>query len=97
MFSHHKFFPLLAAILVLSGSLNVTAQDQLSWLNDYTDEMAIGNDTCRYSFSTVDGDDCKVKFKELLTDQKGSTDTRSWIFYLSDIDPLALYPVFHQA
>ena len=66
------------------------AQDKLSWLDDYTGELQIGNDTYRYNFTNVEGNDCKLKFEEVVTDKKGSTETRSWIFYLADIDPSAI-------
>jgi hypothetical protein len=91
MSTHRKFFPLLTVFLLVSNFMYVSAQGDILWLQDYTSDMAIGNDTYRYSFATVDGNDCKVEFKESVTDRKGSTESRSWIFYLSDIDPEALH------
>lgn len=52
--------------------------------------MMIGNDTYRYNFKNVDGNGCKVEFEELVTNKKGSTESRSWMFYLSDIDPASI-------
>ncbi len=80
-------FSLLALIFL---GLTTNAQDEISWLNDYTGEMKIGNDTYRYKFMNVDGNDCKIEIEELLTDKRGRTESRSWIFYLSDIDPAAV-------
>lgn len=77
-------------ILVVTGSLNMHAQDDISWLQAYTDEMVIGKETFRYTYQTVEGNDCKVEFKEYVTGRKGETELRSWIFYLSDLDPEAL-------
>jgi hypothetical protein len=85
-----KFFSILIAILTVLSFQPVHAQDKLSWLNDYTGEMLMGSDTYRYNFTNVEGNDCKLKFEELVTDKKGSTKAHSWIFYLSDIDPSAI-------
>jgi len=90
MSAHRKLFPLLITILVTSSFIRVAAQEEVSWLKDYTDEMTIGNDTYRYRFTSVDGNECKVKIEEQVTDRKGSVEMHSWIFYLSDIDPAAL-------
>ena len=80
---------LLTTLIVLS-SQPLQAQDKLSWLDDYTGDIQIGNESYRYNFTNVEGDDCKLKFEELHTNKKGSTVARSWIFYLSDIDPSAI-------
>ncbi len=80
----------LLAILMVFSVLNLQAQDKLSWLDDYSGAIQIANDSYQYNFANVDGDDCKLKFEELHTNKKGSTATRSWIFYLSDMDPSAL-------
>ena len=44
------------------------AQDKISWLDDYTGEIQIGNETYQYNFSTVEDNNCKLKFEELVTD-----------------------------
>jgi hypothetical protein len=62
----------------------------LSWLDDFTGEIPVGNDTYQYGFSQVEGNACKLEFEERHTDKKGNTEKSSWIFYLSDIDPDAL-------
>lgn len=87
MSSTKIFFSFL--IMVFFGFTG-NAQDEISWLNDYTGNMKIENDSYRYNFKNVDGNDCKIEIEELLTDKKGSTESRSWIFYLSDIDPAAI-------
>ena len=80
---------LFTAVTVLI-SQPLQAQDKLSWLDDYTGDIHIGNESYRYNFNNVEGDDCKLKFEELQTNKKGSIAVRSWIFYLSDIDPSAI-------
>jgi len=90
MFSLKRIFLLLTGILFFSSLTLVNAQEAIPWLGDYTSEMMIGNNTYQYNFVNVDGNDCKVKFEELFTNKKGATDSHSWVFYLSDIDPASL-------
>jgi hypothetical protein len=90
MFTIKKSFAYCFRFLLLSGALSVSAQDALPWLNDYTDEMVIGKESVRYRFTSVDGNDCKATFEETVTNSKGNTESRSWVFYLSDIDPATL-------
>lgn len=90
MFINPKFFSLLFSSLMILSLQALHAQNQISWLDDYTGEMLIGSDTYSYNFTSVDGNDCKFKFEEELTDKKGSTELHSWVFYLSDIDPSAI-------
>jgi hypothetical protein len=85
-----KLFSILFTALMVLSLQALHAQDELSWLDDYTGDMLIGSDTYQYSFTNVDGDNCKLKFVEEVTDKKGSTELHSWIFYLSDIDPSAI-------
>lgn len=73
-------------IWIGSQVMVLSAQDEISWLSEFTGEMIIGKETFRYSFSSVDGNDCKVKIEESVTGRKGEPETQSWIFYLSDID-----------
>jgi len=87
MSSHRMFFMIPALIILALNFTGAAAQSNILWLQDFTGDMVIGNDTYRYEFATVDGNDCKVEFRESVTDKKGSTESRSWIFYLSDIDP----------
>lgn len=82
---------LLSVVFLFVTSQNILkAQDKISWLEEFTPQMTIGSDTYEYRFSTVDGNECKLKIEELLTDKKGSTESRYWIFYLSDLDPAAM-------
>lgn len=90
MSSTTKFFSILLASLMVLNLQPAHAQDNISWLDDFTDEMQIGSDTYQYNFTRVEENDCKMKFEELVTDKKGSTESRSWIFYLSDMNPSAL-------
>ncbi len=85
-----KYLTILPFISLMFISQILTAQDNVTWLEDYTGEMPVGNDTYRYKFNKLDGNDCKIKIEELLTDKKGSTESRHWEFYLSDIDPATL-------
>lgn len=86
----NRYFPCILGILIFTSGLTIAAQDDISWLQEYTDEMVIGKETFRYTFQTVEGNDCKVEFKEFVTGKKGETETHSWMFYLSDLDPEAL-------
>lgn len=81
---------ILLTILVLLSTQALQAQDKISWLDDYTNDIHIGSESYRYNFTNVEGDDCKLKFEELHTNKKGNTAVSSWIFYLSDIDPSAI-------
>ncbi len=87
MSSHRMIFMIPALIILALNPTGAAAQGNILWLQDFTGDMVIGNDTYRYEFATVDGNDCKVEFRESVTDKKGSVESRSWIFYLSDIDP----------
>lgn len=80
----------ILGMLIVTSGLKVSAQEAIPWLNDFTGEMVIGNETFRYTFETLEGNDCKVEFKEFVTGRKGETESRSWVFYLSDLDPVAL-------
>ncbi|MEN8229253.1 MAG: hypothetical protein ABFS38_13930 [Bacteroidota bacterium] len=85
-----KFFSILFTILAAHSFQPLHAQDNLSWLDDYTGDMQIGSETYQYNFTNVEGNDCKLKFEEVVTNKKGAAEARSWIFYLSDIDPSAI-------
>ena len=90
MSSTVKLFSIVLAILMINALQMLHAQDKLPWLDDYTGEMLLGSDTCQYGFTNVEGNDCKIKIEEQVTDKKGAIETRSWIFYLSDMDPSKL-------
>ena len=90
MSSSKKFILLGLSVILISRFVALPAQDNISWLNDYTGEMLIGTDNYRYSFTNEDGNDCKLKFEEYITNKKGSTKSSSWVFYLADIDPSAV-------
>ncbi len=85
-----KYIPFLFAALIVLSFQPLHAQEKLSWLDDYTGDLLIGSETYQYNFTNVEGNDCKLRFEELLTDKKGKTGARSWVFYLSDIDPSAI-------
>ncbi len=75
---------------LLSNFFKVSAQENIGWLSDYTSAIEDGSDTYQYSFTSVDGNNCKIKVVEQKTDKKGKTSSMSYVFYLSDIDPAAL-------
>ena len=85
-----KSCSIVLAILMINALPLLHAQDKLPWLDDYTGEMVMGNDTYQYEFTDVNGNECKIKIEERVTDKKGAVETRSWIFYLSDMDPSKL-------
>ena len=76
-------------IILVAGTFELLAQEDIPWLADYSQEMIIGKESVRYQFTTVDGNSCKVRFLESVTGKKGE-ETRSWVFYLSDLDPASL-------
>ena len=78
----------VVSILLNTGSL--IAQEEISWLTDYTDEINAGSYSCKYNFTSVDNNTCKLKVEELKTDKKGKTASEEYVFYLSDINPSAL-------
>ena len=85
-----KSSSILLVILMINALPLLHGQDNLPWLDDYTGEMVMGNDTYQYEFTDVQDNDCKIKIKERVTDKKGAAETRSWVFYLSDMDPSKL-------
>ncbi len=78
-----------AAILVIFPAF-AFAQDPVTWLSDYSGDITDGSSTLNYSFSTVDGNDCKIRIEEKETDKKGRVSLTSHEFYLSDLNPEAL-------
>ncbi len=87
MSSTSEFVSILLTALMVVFVQPLHAQEKLSRFDDYTGEMQIGSDSYRYDFTNVEGNDCKLKFEQWVTDKKGATEVSSWIFYLSDIDP----------
>ena len=90
MSSIPKLLSLAFALLIFATPQILLAQDKLAWMNDFTDEILIGNDTYRYDFTNVEGNDCKIRIEEQVTNKKGALETRSWIFFLADLDPSKL-------
>ncbi len=88
----HKdsFFSILYLSVLLLIPALLTAQDPVSWLSDFTGDIAGSSSTFNYTFSTVDGNACKLKIEEKETDKKGKVTSTDWVFYLSDLDPSAL-------
>jgi len=85
-----KLSSIVLALLLINTLQLLQAQDKLPGMDEYTTEIHIGSDTYQYDFTNVDGNDCKLKIKEQVTDKKGGVETHSWIFYLSDMDPAKL-------
>ncbi len=90
MSSTAKFISILLASMQVLSVQPALAQEKTSWLDGYLGEMQIGNNTYRYNFTSIEGNDCKLNFEELVTNKKDVTKSRSWIFYLTDIDPSAI-------
>lgn len=78
------------ALFIISAGMGLMAQEPVAWMEEYTGEKVIGKETFRYEFSVVEGNECKVEVKEIVTGRKGEAEERSWVFYLSDLDPGAL-------
>ncbi|HYW95366.1 MAG TPA: hypothetical protein VE870_07255 [Bacteroidales bacterium] len=88
-----RSFSILSLVLVVSlfsFSSLLKAQEPVSWLSDFTGDVADGSSTLKYSFYPVDGNPCKMSVEETKTDKKGNVSTSSWVFYLSDLDPSAM-------
>jgi len=85
-----SLFSFLGLIFLTLSFSSIHAQNEISWLKDFTGDMPVGSDTYRYKFSNVDGNNCKLKIEELVTKKKGSTESHYWIFYLADLDPAAI-------
>jgi hypothetical protein len=90
MSSTIKLFSIVLALLMINPLQMLLAQDKLPEMDDYRVEMLIGSDTYQYDFTNVEGNDCKMKIEEQVTDKKGAVETHSWIIYLSDMDPSKL-------
>jgi len=90
MSSTVKLFSIVFALLILNALQTLHAQDKLPGMDEYTVDMLIGSDTYQYVFTSVEGNDCKIKIEEQVTDKKGGIARHSWIFYLSDMDPAKL-------
>ncbi|MEJ2596109.1 MAG: hypothetical protein P8100_13525, partial [bacterium] len=84
---HFKYF---IGIIFLTITFRGFAQEEIPWLSGYSDEMTIGKESVRNQFFTVEGNECKIQIQESVSDRKGETEIRSWIFYISDIDPESL-------
>jgi hypothetical protein len=81
---HH--FSFIGTICLLFSFNSVIAQDNISWLNNYTSEVTIGSNTYTYGFKSIDNNDCKISIEEKKTDKKGVTTTTTYQFYLSDMN-----------
>jgi hypothetical protein len=81
---------LICLILFLLFGVQTYSQEVISWLSDYTSDFNTGSYTYKYGFFTVEGKDCKMKIEEQKTDKKANTVKKSYVFYLSDLDPLKI-------
>ncbi len=86
----HSPLALILFVVFLLSSNFLSAQDNVSWLSDFTGDVVNGSSTLSYTFTKVDGNDCKLKIGEKETDKKGNVSQTDWVFYLSDLDPSAL-------
>lgn len=66
------------------------AQENITWLSNFTNEITVGSGTCQYRFKTVDNNQCKISIDEIKTDKKGVATTMTYQFYLSDLNPSAM-------
>ena len=80
----------LLAVFAFSAGVELQAQEPVAWFDEYTGEKVIGKETFRYEFSVVEGNECKLEVKEIVTGRKGEAEEQTWILYLSDLDPDAL-------
>jgi hypothetical protein len=65
-------------------------QDKLGWLDDYSGDVAAGSYNYKYSYSAMDNNSCKIKIEEEKSDKKGNSTIKSYVFYLSDLEPSAI-------
>jgi hypothetical protein len=63
------------------------SQETISWLSDYIGDVSAGSNSYKYVYTTVDNNACKLKIEEQKTDKKAVTTSKSYVLYLSDLDP----------
>jgi hypothetical protein len=86
----NRYFPLVAIIGLFFCVQTVVAQENISWLSNYTSDITVGSNTCNYSFKTLDNNPCKISIEEKKTDKKGASSTMMYQFYLSDVNTSAM-------
>jgi hypothetical protein len=79
-------FFLLVINAFLITPISVRAQDNISWLDNYTSDITVGTNTFGYTFKTIDNNPCKISVEEKKTDKKGVTVTMTYQFYLSNLN-----------
>ena len=72
-------FAFLFVLTMSLSAFSLLAQDNISWLSDYTSDIEAGSYTYKYNFTSVDGNNCKLKVEEQKTDKKGRTTTMSYV------------------
>jgi hypothetical protein len=82
-----RFSMIICIIMCITCGVKIYSQNPVSWLSDYTGDINTSSYSYKYSYFTVDNKACKLKIEEQKTDKKASTVSKSYIFYLSDLDP----------
>jgi hypothetical protein len=83
-----NFLLFLLGIYLFTGSTcKLYCQQDIDWLIPYTSEISAGSYSYKYSFSKVESKECKIKVEENKTDKKANSVVKSYVFYLSDLDP----------
>jgi hypothetical protein len=83
-------FAFIGTIALLTSQLNLTAQDNIPWLSNYTSDIPMGSDTYNYDFKTVGNNACKISIEENKRDKKGGFTSSNYQFFLSDLNPSSL-------
>ncbi len=80
----------LYVIMLMLFNVFSNAQEPVSWLAEFSNDIPIGSYIYNYGYTTIDNNNCKLKIEEKKTDKKGSISTKSYIIYLADIDPASI-------
>ena len=89
IFSKNTLFLLIFSI-VFSELLFGQTENPVAWLSDFTEELPAGNYLYKYSFNSLNDNPCYLKITEQKTNKKGVSSYKSYVFYLSDINPNTL-------
>ena len=83
---------ILSVVTILLLGTHIKAQDEieLSWLQGFSESVLVGSNTHVQKYYSIEGNQCKLKFTAEITDKKGNTETASYVFYLSDLNPNAI-------
>jgi hypothetical protein len=83
-------FTIILTICLFFSINPLRAQENISWLKNFTNDITVAPNTFSYSFKTVDNNSCKISIEEKKTDKKGVITTMIYQLYLSDLNTSAI-------